>query len=59
MPGHESYKRGAVGSSDFFKKLFIWVILKLHTEFQPSAMPGTGQINFPGWVGGWVGGWIS
>ena len=37
----------------FFKKVFIWVILKLHTEFQPSAIPGTGQKNFPGRVGGW------
>ena len=36
------------------------VILKLYTKFQPSPMPGTGQINFPGWVGvgGWGWGWV-
>ena len=36
----------------FFKKLFIWVVLMLYTEFQSSTMPGTGQKVCCG--GGWV-----
>ena len=46
-------------SSVFCQDIHIWVILKLHTEFQPSAMPETGQINFSGQVGGWVAGLIE
>ena len=50
----------------FSIQLFIWVILRLYTEFQSSIMPGSGQINFPGRVGGsvaeamcWVAGLIE
>ena len=42
---------------DFFlQKLFIYVMLRLYTEFQCSTMPGTGQkVCGGGWVGG---GWV-
>ena len=46
-------------SNIFFKKVFLWVTLRLYTEFQSSTMSGFGQINFPGWVGGRVGGWVG
>ena len=32
-----------VGLDLFRDKLFIYVMLKLYTEFQCSTMPGTGQ----------------
>ena len=31
------------GDIFFFKKLFLWVVLILYTEFQSSTIPGTGQ----------------
>ena len=37
----------------FFKKLFIWVVLMLYTEFQSSTMPGADQ-KFVVVGGGWV-----
>ena len=50
-----------VGGGGVVPKLIILVILKMYTKFQPSIMPGSGQINFPGREGaGWlVGGWIN
>ena len=48
---------GGVVSNIFFKKMFLWVTLRLYTEFQSSTMSGFGQINFPGWAGGWV--WVG
>ena len=32
-------RRGVI----FLKEMFIWVILRIHTEFQSSTVPGTGQ----------------
>ena len=31
--------------------MFIWVLLRLHTEFQSSTMTGTGQTVCVRWVG--------
>ena len=47
------------GLSFFLQKEFIYVMLRLYTEFQCSTMPGTGQNVCCGVVGvggvGWVG----
>ena len=40
---------------NFLQKLFIYVMLRLYTEFQCSAMPGTGQ-KVCGVVVWWCGG---
>ena len=34
----------------FLHKLFIYVMLRLYTEFQCFTMPGTGQKVCGGWV---------
>ena len=44
---------GGVGgwTSFFIQKLFIYVMLRLYTEFQCFTMPGTGQkVCGGGWV---------
>ena len=41
------------------KELFIYIVLRHYTTFQPPTMSGSGQINFLGWVVGWVAGLLG
>ena len=49
---------GEGGSKLFFKKFFLYVILKLYAEFQFPTMPATGQ-QVCGGVVWWVWWWLK
>ena len=52
---------GGRGGKEVFslKELFIYIVLRHYTKFQPPTMSGSGQINFQGWVVGWVAGLLG